>query len=336
MAGAVKFKHTQVSRQAGELARLKVVQGPDYGAIYVITAPKVTLGRGEENDVILSDLKASRRHAELVAGPSGWIAQDLGSANGIVHNGKTVRSATVRTGDMLLLGESTLEFMSAEVGTSLLNAPPKSMQQLQSEQSAFEAHKQRVLALARPGGALSQGFNVAGPASGGDSRRLLLLGGVLAVGAFLFLGDNQESGKGAKSSKPKPPTEVARDLASYLPDAGNSATEKASKTFFRTGFREYQAGNYLRAKVQFETVLQMSPGDPLAKLYLENCNNAIEDQVKVLLERGRKDAASGKTKTARGHYEAVLRLLHRNQSDASFIEAQEQLKKLQKESEDAG
>ena len=48
MPNAVRFKQLSLERQKGELARFKVVQGPDYGAIYVITGTKALIGRGEE------------------------------------------------------------------------------------------------------------------------------------------------------------------------------------------------------------------------------------------------------------------------------------------------
>src|SRR4051794_15084288 len=107
MANAQKFRQTNVPRQQGEQARLKTVQGPDYGSTFVITGSKASIGRGEECDIMISDLKASRKHAEFSAVPGGWQVRDLGSANGILHNGKVIRSGTVRSGDTLTLGETT-------------------------------------------------------------------------------------------------------------------------------------------------------------------------------------------------------------------------------------
>ena len=54
MPNAIRFKQTQVSRQNGELARLKVVQGPDYGAVYVICGARATIGRGYVSEVSVS------------------------------------------------------------------------------------------------------------------------------------------------------------------------------------------------------------------------------------------------------------------------------------------
>jgi pSer/pThr/pTyr-binding forkhead associated (FHA) protein len=49
----------------------------------------------------------SRRHAELVRGPDGWLLSDLGSHNGTRLNGWLVRQAVaVRAGDRLEFGSA--------------------------------------------------------------------------------------------------------------------------------------------------------------------------------------------------------------------------------------
>jgi pSer/pThr/pTyr-binding forkhead associated (FHA) protein len=89
MPNALRFRNWKTPKQVGERVRLKVVHGPDSGSLFVVTAPKFTIGRGEENDVVIGDLRASRRHAELVRQPNGmWHLTDLGSQNGVVWNGK--------------------------------------------------------------------------------------------------------------------------------------------------------------------------------------------------------------------------------------------------------
>src|SRR4051812_1939656 len=108
MPSAVKFKQINVSRQQGERARLKVVQGPDYGSVFVITGEKAGIGRGEENDVMILDLKASRKHAQFILRSTGWEIQDLGSSNGILHNGKAARAAKLANRDTVTIGETTL------------------------------------------------------------------------------------------------------------------------------------------------------------------------------------------------------------------------------------
>ena len=144
MGTALRFKYTNVPRQPNEQARLKIVQGPDYGAVYVVTGVRATVGRGEDSDIVISDLKASRKHAEFELGAGSWMIKDLKSANGILCNGKKVTSVSLKTGDTIALGETILEFVSSEVGTMMLVAPPKSVSQVHSEQYALETQKEKI------------------------------------------------------------------------------------------------------------------------------------------------------------------------------------------------
>jgi pSer/pThr/pTyr-binding forkhead associated (FHA) protein len=309
-AAAVKFKQSNVPRQPGEGARLKVVQGPDIGAVYVIVGPRAAVGRGDENDIMILDLKASRKHALFSMKGSAWEVSDNGSANGILVNGKNVRSATLRTGDTVTLGETTLEFMaSGDSNTMMLTAPASSMTQIIAQQKAPT-------------------FGAGGAAGGSDSKKKLLILAAAAGFAFLLFGVQDPADKKAKPAKKN--TEEKRDLASYLPTT-ETAPNKVADSFFRAGLREYRAGNYIRAKQQFETALQIVPGHTLATLYLRNCDKSVEEDVKKSLYYGKKNMDAGKLRSAKANFEAVMRLLYRDQTNPSYLEAKENLEKVNKE-----
>jgi hypothetical protein len=69
------------------------------------------IGRSRECDVVLADSNVSRRHAEIrPAGGEGWTITDLGSTNGIKVNGRSVTSAPLRPGDLLVVGTVDASF----------------------------------------------------------------------------------------------------------------------------------------------------------------------------------------------------------------------------------
>jgi pSer/pThr/pTyr-binding forkhead associated (FHA) protein len=323
MTAALKFKHSDIPRQAQEKARLKVVHGPDSGSVFVITSDRITLGRGDENDIVLADLKTSRQHAEVAWENEKWNIRDLGSSNGINHNGKVTRAAVLKTADIITLGETTLEFMMADAGTSFLRALPKSLTEISKEQAVFSAQQEKVRALAGMAG--SRGQKSQAPknksTSGQNPRVIIMLVGVGAAAYVMF-------GMDPPPAPPKPKPQ--QNLSAYLPPEANtdSAVNKTADVFFRQGFREYLDKNYLRAKVQFETALQISPGHRLAALYLENCDKEINEAVKYELDSGKKDFESGKLKEAKNHFEQVQRLLYRERSSPFYIEAENQSKQV--------
>ena len=80
------------------------------GSRHEITSPRVVLGRSRACDVQVSDLNASRRHAELrQEGATYWIV-DLDSMNGTVVNGQRVERERLRDGDTITLGSTEIVF----------------------------------------------------------------------------------------------------------------------------------------------------------------------------------------------------------------------------------
>ena len=69
-----------------------------------------TIGRGQDNNIVVNDTKVSRAHLQIVQDDNGNISVvDLGSANGTYVNGVRITSETpLRTGDELRIGDTIL------------------------------------------------------------------------------------------------------------------------------------------------------------------------------------------------------------------------------------
>ena len=349
MPNALRFRQWKTPKQAGERARLKVVHGPDSGSLFVVTSEKFSIGRGDENDVVIGDLRASRRHAEFARQRNGtWKLTDLGSQNGVVWNGKITREADLRGGDIVTVGETAFEFLPEELGTQLLSAAPKaiSMDHLAGRASlnpapAVAAPHSALAGLQMPGAAdagalhgvagMGAGSGLDGGAAEKRKKLIRIVIGVVAAAALMYDPPKSTSPKNlkkieAKKKEEKEKKEAERELASFLPPMPATGPMVASETFFQEGFREFRARNYLRARVQFETALQINPGHSLSDSYLKQTKTEIKNEVESHLDRGRRDFDAGKLHSARGHFEAVLRLLYREPEDPSLVEAKDQLK----------
>ena len=96
------------------MARLVVKTGPHRGMSFELTGERLSIGRDYGNHIQLADSKSSRHHAEIRAEDGGWTAWDLGSSNGTYVNRKQIKSHILREGDVIRIGDTSLEFLSED------------------------------------------------------------------------------------------------------------------------------------------------------------------------------------------------------------------------------
>jgi len=66
--------------------------------------PSTLIGRDEAAKLRIPVPAVSRRHCEVIAGPSQVSIKDLGSSNGTYVNGRKVREANLAPGDLITVG----------------------------------------------------------------------------------------------------------------------------------------------------------------------------------------------------------------------------------------
>ena len=73
----------------------------------------LTIGRGEDNDLILRTTTVSRQHARLTHRDGRWFIEDRGSRNGTFVNGKRIPAGipfSLHHADRIDVGSDTLVF----------------------------------------------------------------------------------------------------------------------------------------------------------------------------------------------------------------------------------
>jgi pSer/pThr/pTyr-binding forkhead associated (FHA) protein len=83
----------------------------------------IVVGRDPTCDLVLNDVKCSRRHAVIEAGPDGLTIRDSGSANGVYLNEQKVERSPLKPGDRVRLGDSTIEVLPDEVEGTMVMGP---------------------------------------------------------------------------------------------------------------------------------------------------------------------------------------------------------------------
>jgi hypothetical protein len=95
----------------------------------------MTIGRGGDNDLVLSASYASRRHAWVWRQGDEVILEDLGSTYGTLVNGERVQEPRfLRHNDVIQMGEAQLTFV-AQQDLSTAQTPPKGLPQIPLEQA---------------------------------------------------------------------------------------------------------------------------------------------------------------------------------------------------------
>ena len=72
--------------------------------------PVVSIGRGEDNDLVVDDARSSRKHCSVSETPQGAVLEDLGSSNGTRYKGEPVTKSLLEQGDKFLIGATTFFF----------------------------------------------------------------------------------------------------------------------------------------------------------------------------------------------------------------------------------
>ena len=92
--------------------------GPGLGSLVLPSGQRVdlgsatvTVGRLPECTIAINDSNISRNHAEVKAGPTAFVVNDLGSTNGTMVNGvKIVGEHRLRDGDIISFGSTHVRF----------------------------------------------------------------------------------------------------------------------------------------------------------------------------------------------------------------------------------
>lgn len=91
-------------------ARLICVDGNDLGKVINLRA-ECRIGRGNDNDLVLSEMGATRRHTLIQWIGRAFVAHDLGSTNGTYVNGRhIVDDCQLKHGDIIAIGQTRLRF----------------------------------------------------------------------------------------------------------------------------------------------------------------------------------------------------------------------------------
>ena len=102
-------------------AKLRIIGGKNSGISYELVDEVTTMGRSPSCHVVIPEEAASRKHAEIMKGPEGYILVDLESRNGTSINGFAIAGQTLlRDRDRISICSTTIEFQSGPTTSDLM------------------------------------------------------------------------------------------------------------------------------------------------------------------------------------------------------------------------
>lgn len=103
------------------MPHLKVIHSDGRSFQVSIQKNEITIGRGKDNQVYLSDNTVSRHHAGIIKTREGYLLTDFGSFNGTEVNGRQVQSVLLNDRDMIKVGRVKITFYKTDKAELSLN-----------------------------------------------------------------------------------------------------------------------------------------------------------------------------------------------------------------------
>jgi pSer/pThr/pTyr-binding forkhead associated (FHA) protein len=285
---------TPVQHADPSAVMLTILSGPESGVVYKLMGQTISVGRDAENDVVLQDIKASRKHATMQFIDGSYLIKDLGSQNGILINGKQTTEGILKPGDQLVIGSTLLRFGSPQSASlALINSAPPFPNPL-----TFSSTKTRK------------------PANPDQKPKFIpwVIGALVIILGFLFLQNPTAKKKKFNINDDEAVESQIEDISTSnetkqqeLNKNGHDTQQyRDAQSFYQRGFREFREGGYTRAMQNFEAALAIYPSHPLAKRYLDRSRQKIDELVAQAIERGEKDFQNERYTEALNEYRTVL------------------------------
>lgn len=98
-------------------AALIVVKGPQVGDVFVLHPTTNSIGRNEDNELMLDDVTVSRNHATIEKVDQAWVLRDLNSLNGTYVNRSRIDEIKLTGGEELQIGKYRFAFLLPNIET---------------------------------------------------------------------------------------------------------------------------------------------------------------------------------------------------------------------------
>lgn len=315
--------------QQNYLFTMQILSGSDKGKKFKLHPPHTTVGRENSNHIVLQDPKVSRHHLTLHFFPDDVTFEDHSQKKTVRINGKTPGSLSLRSGDIIHIGDTHLKFEVVSVAHEL-QAPAaqhlsaaQAAQNLSSSQQNYQAYPYQA-----PTPRAQKSFQLNG------IHKILIVFSVLIAGVFLLSKDGDKKTKLNDEIRTdemiQKSIEISQQLQQQLEEKRiKQAPGRAeAQKLYLKGFRDYQKGNYLRAMASFQAAVAADSHHELAIRYYSLAQRKNDELIDSSLQMSQKYKAKAMFERCVAYSEKVMTLLT-NSKHPKFEEAMQIRKECQ-------
>lgn len=330
---------------------IEIVKGPHQGMKLSFAQLAVTIGRGPENDIVLAnDPRASRQHAEIKQRGNDFIVVNLSQKNFVMVNGSSVQTEVITNESILVIGDSELRLrvekpLPVKVPPPMQSVAPRVQSVPQPPPQSVPPRSPMNQMPQMPAYPSSYPPNMGGNSNGfpetmkstpqGLANPRVRFYGIIVVVALVGWWFFSSSGKKVVKD---PNAFRTSDLAmADVREAEKNSQElltlkrekydtvqyrRAQENFIR-GFRDYQQGQYARAREAFQVVLNLDPENELAKRYFHLSKIKFDEMVKFSMIQGNRYREKKNWRMCQASYSVVMTMLQNRRDDPTYKEAKQ-------------
>lgn len=283
--------------QPQKLYVLKVIRGPDKGAIFKLIGRKVRIGRGPDNDVILTDPKCSRSHAIIIFADQTILIENLSTNSPVEIDGNKKPKAFLSPGSTIALGGTQIHFEEmAMLPTAMKNQtasmPSIGISPLPLSLSKVPQQKNKSVFYALIAFIVIAAAWLANQDSGPTSDTQLLTDADI---------DQQ-----IDSSKTRQEEIYRQQTVSQK----NTQQYQEANAAYLQGLRDYREGHYARALQSFSAALAIFPNHELAQNYYNLSKKRHDELVQFTFNEAQRYMEQNKYKEAEAAFQNVMILIN--------------------------
>jgi hypothetical protein len=317
--------------EMGRHYRLLCMTGSSKGKVYYLLGKRITIGRGDNADIQVIDVKMSREHAELSFSGNGYTLTDLGAQNGILINSIQLKQKKILDADKIVVGQTVFKYNIFEITKSEIVATSNGDENTSFNESS-NSKKNKIQSEAKPSSDSIKGKRK----DKNNPKGIIVLILLIVAGYFLFF-DAGESFKQAASENRSSVSikDFDKDLVVFSDNKKNTQEDVESKkrldNYIHSGRREFGEGNYFRAMEDFRLALLLSPNNGHASFYLSKAKQSLDDDINKNFLKGKQESESKKFQAAIVSYCGVVQLIQNYPDDERYKSAMMKISALESE-----